>query len=156
MAEATAAEIKRPPDAVYKVVNPILGLIVRSPLHGVISKRLMLLEFTGRKSGKRFRTPVGYVLDGDDVVLSTQSRWKANFRGDTRVALWLGGRRRTGTAQLIDDSAGMADAFATILRGAPDFARFTGINPGPDGRPVPDDLERARAQGYVAIRIKLD
>ncbi|MEO7911940.1 MAG: hypothetical protein ABIV47_20035 [Roseiflexaceae bacterium] len=40
------------PKIAYRIVNPILGALLRSPLHSLISKRLMLLSFQGRKTGK--------------------------------------------------------------------------------------------------------
>ena len=74
MAETTPQARRRPPAAAYKVINPILGWLLRSRLHGPIGKRLLLLEFNGRKSGKQYRLPIAYVADGEYLLLSTQSR----------------------------------------------------------------------------------
>ncbi len=67
MAETTTTRMRRPPDIAYKVINPIMGLLLRSPLPGPVGKRLLLLEYTGRKSGKSFRLPVAYVREGREV-----------------------------------------------------------------------------------------
>ena len=41
--------------------NPIVAGILRSPLHGVMSKSVMLLTYRGRRSGRIFTTPISYV-----------------------------------------------------------------------------------------------
>ncbi len=77
MVETTVTRMRRPPDAAYKVINPLMGLLLRSPLHGPLGKRLLLLEYTGRKSGKRFRLPVAYVREERELLLATQGLvWK--------------------------------------------------------------------------------
>ena len=64
---------KRPADrrlqaTVFRIVNvpmrAVLGLPFPTPLGG----RLMLLYLTGRKTGKRYRQPVSYVRDGDELL----------------------------------------------------------------------------------------
>ncbi len=156
MSETPPQAWRRPPDAVYKVLNPLLGLILRSPLHGLISKRLLLLEFTGRKSGRPYRLPIAYVRRGETLLLGTESRWKANLRGGARVGVILGGRHRAGMAAVIDDASGMADPLAEMIRAAPQYGKIVAVRLDLSGHPHPDDLERARQRGSVVIRIELD
>ena len=155
MAETATERMRRPPDAAYKVINPLLGLLLRSPLHGPIGKRLLLLEYTGRKSGRQFRLPVAYVREGHELLLATQSGWKANFRGGAPVRVWLEGERRPAFAELIEDDAGVTDAFRRMVQAQPGFARIIGVAVGPDGALSGADLARARAEGFVAIRLTL-
>jgi len=42
-------------------MNPLMKALLYSPLHGEVSKSLMLLSFTGRKSAMKFTPPVGYL-----------------------------------------------------------------------------------------------
>ena len=49
-----AVEDARPPKAVLKLVNPIMRALLRSGLHRLASKNLMLLTLTGRKSGRSY------------------------------------------------------------------------------------------------------
>ena len=45
------------PPWVFKwIMNPGMGLLLRSQLHGLVSEQLMLLTFTGRKSAQQFTT----------------------------------------------------------------------------------------------------
>jgi hypothetical protein len=48
----------------YRVLNAGVGLLLRSPLHGLVSGRIMLLTVTGRRSGRLFTVPVSYLCHG--------------------------------------------------------------------------------------------
>lgn len=68
-----------PPKFLMAVANVFLRLILRSPLHAWMSSTLLLLTYTGRKSGKRYTIPIGYTRDGDVVtIFAYRSRtwWK--------------------------------------------------------------------------------
>lgn len=43
--------------------------VSHSPLHGLLSRQLLLVTFTGRKSGKTFTTPAMYGQETDIVRL---------------------------------------------------------------------------------------
>ena len=57
-----------------RMMNKLPLFLLRSPLHGVMSKRVLLVTFTGRKSGKAYTTPVSYMREGD-IVFFTDSPW---------------------------------------------------------------------------------
>ena len=42
------------------VINPVIAGVLRSPLHGVASRHLLLLTLRTRRSGRRITIPVGY------------------------------------------------------------------------------------------------
>ena len=44
-----------------RVLNPVVKALLGSPLHGLLSHDLMVLSFSGRKSGKQYAIPVGYL-----------------------------------------------------------------------------------------------
>lgn len=102
-----ATEAKGPPlpKWAYKVVNPAMMGILRSPWHGLLSNDLMILIFDGRKSGKRFMIPVGYLREGNRLYLFSHSSWAKNFIGGAPVAMRLGGKLVRGTARVVDDPA---------------------------------------------------
>jgi hypothetical protein len=84
--------------------NPIVGALLRSPLHRLISRQLALITVTGRKSRREYTFPTGYQQTGDDRVTITvgwpeRKRWWRNLRGQgAPVRLWLKGAERTGHA----------------------------------------------------------
>jgi hypothetical protein len=54
------------------------------------------------------------------------SRWAANLRGGAPGALSLRARRHTGTAEVIADDTGMAEAYHVLLAGEPPSRRGSG------------------------------
>ncbi|MDP9373062.1 MAG: nitroreductase/quinone reductase family protein [Chloroflexota bacterium] len=148
------AEARRDPRFI-RLVNKVIRPLLRSPLHGLLSKRLMLLTFTGRKSGKRYTLPVAYVQEGDTLLLGTETPWYKNLRGGVPVSVRLRGRERAGVAEVIDDEEGMREGYRTILTRDPGYSRFVNVTLGPDGQPNRDEVRRARERGLVVIRVRL-
>lgn len=88
----------KPPKALFKVANIFLKRMLRSP-KAKIGDHILLLSFTGRKSGKQYSIPVGYrKMDDHTLVLFTDSPWYKNLRGGAPVQVLLKGRERTGRA----------------------------------------------------------
>lgn len=143
------------PHFLYKLVNPTLRLLLHTPLHGLLSGRLALLTFTGRKSGKRYQVPVGYVQHGRTVLINTKSPWQRNLAGGAEVALRLRGRNERGWAELLTDEQEITAAYRTILAAAPQLGAFIGISREVDGGPAPADLRSARERGYVIVTVTL-
>ncbi len=150
----TTPSPRRPPQALFKMLNPLFTLLLRSPLHRLVSGRLLLLTFTGRKSGKRYTIPVGYAQDDATLLLGTEGRWKANLRG-APVAVRLRGESRRGTAEVIADEEGMIAAYRTMLARAPGYGRAVGIALDARGEPDREAVARARHAGHVVVRICL-
>lgn len=91
-------------------VNVLLRALLRSPLHRLVSGRLVLITVTGRRSGRSYTFPVGYRLEGDVVTIGVgwpeRKRWWRNLRGDgASVRLRLRGAERTGHAVARGDEA---------------------------------------------------
>lgn len=73
------------------LLNHIIPLVLRSPLHGLLSKNLLLLTYTGRKSGTQYMIPVTYFEDGGTILVFSNQRWWRNLRGGVPVTLRLRG-----------------------------------------------------------------
>jgi hypothetical protein len=43
-----------------RVINPLVRVLLRSPAHRVMSRGVLLLTYTGRRSGRRYTLPVQY------------------------------------------------------------------------------------------------
>lgn len=155
MEHAATAQRRRPPKILYKVMNPTFKAILRSPLHRWLSRRLLLLTFTGRKSGTRYRIPLGYVQEGSTLWLATASRWAANLHGGVPVSVRLRGQERAGTADVITDEQGMWEGFRTMFAATPELSSITGIRIDADGLPNREDVTRARRDNFVVIKIQL-
>ncbi|HEU0026008.1 MAG TPA: nitroreductase/quinone reductase family protein [Ktedonobacterales bacterium] len=153
---ATQPPITRPkPPPSMKAVNPFVRLLLRSPLHGMLSGSLLLLTYTGRKSGKRYTIPVAYSRMGAVVYVFTDHAWCKNLRGGAPVIVEIKRQRYEGTAEAIsDDQAVITAAFLAHLREHPGIARSYHIPVDDHKRP---DLNAARqvAQYTTLVRIRL-
>lgn len=109
-AQATHPEPRKPPlpRVIYRVVNPLLAVVLRSPLHGRFSQSMMLLSFHGRKSGKRYTLPVAYVEKNNQIFVLTHRPWWKNVRGGAAVLMRLRGRNVGGTAKVVEDRGSIA------------------------------------------------
>lgn len=58
------------------MINPVLRAVLRSRLHRLVSKNLMILHVTGRRSGQVYDVPVGRHQYQDKLVTSAGGRWK--------------------------------------------------------------------------------
>lgn len=115
MTEHPAVDAAHPPEVMLKVVNPALKVLLKTPLGGVIGD-FMLVGFTGRKTGKRYATPVSaHQLDGALYVV-LEAQWKYNFRDGADADVSYRGKTRTMRGELITDRttvAGIAERVAT-------------------------------------------
>lgn len=84
--------------------NIFMKPLLKTPLHFLISGSVMLVTFTGRKSGKTYSTPVAYRRVGNVVMFTTQKQrvWWKNLPG-AEVHLQLKGKAVTGKAECISD-----------------------------------------------------
>jgi hypothetical protein len=142
---------------VLHAINPIVAALLRTPLHGLLSSQLILLTYTGRKTGKRYTIPVGYARDGEALVVFSSRPWRRNLHGGAPVEVLLQGRRYSGTAVPIEDPEEVtAEVERTIgSYGHKGTEWRTGITL--DATPPPTREEIAQAmQGHAVIRIRLD
>jgi deazaflavin-dependent oxidoreductase (nitroreductase family) len=136
--------------------NKVPALILRSPLHRALSSRYLLIEFTGRKTGRIFRTPVAYVADdGDRVLLATDSPWWRNFTDPAPVRMWLRGREVTGTATALTDSAASEAVLRRLVDAIPSYARPAKLARDQQRKVSDAEVARAVAAGRVGIAVEL-
>ena len=89
------------------VVNPVLRVLLRSPAHRLLSGSVLLLEYTGRRTGRRYALPVMYASAGDRLVVMAgqpaNKTWWRNFgREPQPVAATVSGKQEPCTVLLLD------------------------------------------------------
>jgi deazaflavin-dependent oxidoreductase (nitroreductase family) len=140
---------------VPQFVTNSMKFLLRSPLHGMVSKSVLLITFTGRRSGKTYTTPVDYSQDGDQVTVFTHANWWKNLRGGAPVTLRIRGRDLQGLAQPVaEDKHAVAAGLAAHLRKVPSDAKYYGVTFDEHQNPNTDEIEEA-AQTAIMIRIRL-
>ena len=149
-------ETAEPPKALGYVIGPVMRALLRSPLHGLVSGQLMLLMFSGRRSGKRYEVVVGRHELSGVLVVPSASRWRFNLRGGAPVEVMLGGIRRAGRAELVEDPDEVALVYGELLdKVGIRSAQRVGLRVNVDRKPTRDELKAALVD-HGAVRVILD
>lgn len=132
-----------------------MAWLLRSPLHGLLSNGMMLITVTGRKTGKKYTTPVGYYCEGDLLwILTSRDRaWWRNLRGGAEVELLLKRKPVSAFAEPELDEMSVEARMYEYLRHVPQAAKPLGIHME-DGKPNAEDIARI-ARDRLFVRIKL-
>ena len=111
-----------------RLQNPFMKWLLRSPLHGLVSGKYVLITVTGRKSGRQYTTPVQYGRDGTRlfIITSRDYIWWRNLRGGAEVALALRGEEAAGWATVETDADAVEAAARVVYPALKDaqLARF--------------------------------
>jgi hypothetical protein len=128
-------------------VNPLVRWLATSRFHGLVDGSLAVLHVTGRRTGRRYDIPVGYLRLGDRLLVTTQHRWRTNLRGRTDLDVTLGGVRRTVHLRLDEDPQSVARTYRRVVDayGWPEAARRLALSTGSGTAPSQDQLAAAAA-----------
>lgn len=141
---------------ISRLTNAVPMVVLHSPAHAALSGWYAVIEFTGRRSGRIYRTPVAYVRDGSRVLLSTDSPWWRNLADQPDVRLRLRGREIAGHARVVSDAAAAAEVLRQLVEGVPGYARPAGVR-RTEGRVSAAELTRAvTSGGRRSIEVRLE
>jgi deazaflavin-dependent oxidoreductase (nitroreductase family) len=136
-------------------VNQAMKFILRSPMHAMVSKSVLLITFTGRKSGKSYTTPVSYSQNDGQVTIFTHAGWWKNLSDGAPVTLHIRGQELQGLAEPVaEDKQAVASGLAAHLRKMQSDARYYDVTFDGNNNPRAEEVEQA-AQTVVMIRIQL-
>jgi F420H(2)-dependent quinone reductase len=139
---------------VLRLFNPLVKTVLRSRLHWLLSRWLVLLTWTSRKTGRRRTTPLSYVREGSVVYLSTAERWSVDLVGGAPVRLRLGGRWYDGHAGVVEDRKESVRLLARLFREHPWFRILSGVPKARSSRGAdPGALNRTLDAGRVLVRV---
>jgi len=120
-----------------------------------MSGNVLLITFTGRKTGRRYTTPLSYMQEADTVYCLTDARWAANLVGGATVTLRLRGQDVQGTATAYRTEPGrVAAVMMRFFERVPRDAKFYGVRLEPSGKPDYGDVQRA-VSGIILIEVSL-
>jgi deazaflavin-dependent oxidoreductase (nitroreductase family) len=108
------------------------AFMLRHNWMGKLGDEIMVINVTGRKSGKKYATPIGYLSDGDTIVALTNgqnpSNWYRNAVGAPEVTLEIKGKPQRAKAIPVTDPAERQRIFAIYRRErSANFARLFGV-----------------------------
>ena len=142
------------------VGNTLTIGVLESPLHGIMSKGLLVLKYQGRRSGTGYEVSLQYIEDDGNLYIwagnATEKTWWRNFQKPAPVAAQLRGEEVAATASLVDDPARRAELLRayvdrypyTTATGRPKFV-------GQRWHPTDDELAEV-AKSIVVVAIDPD
>lgn len=145
----------------YGALNVPMRLLLRSPFHGIASRNLCIFLYAGRKSGRRYETPLSYVREDGRVLLlsSRDTRWWTSFTPGpgvpAPVEVLAGGVLLRGRARTIQhDRERLRGAVRRFLTALPRDAMVYGIGLDEARRPKEAEIESALDR-LVMVEIEL-
>ena len=137
---------------IMRTVNVPMRAALTLPFATPLSGNLMLISYTGRKSGKAYRQPVSYVRDGDVLLTPGGGRWTLNLADRRPARIRLRGRDQAARPELVINPAEVERLLRVIAEKNPRADRFIPIPRRPDGRLDPDALDSALQHGFCIVR----
>lgn len=153
---AATIEMSHPPQALLSAVHPALRFALRVPGLGSSLKDFMVVEFTGRKSGRHFSVPVSaHYLDGDLYVILAGG-WKHNFADGAPATVLHAGKKTPMHGLLIKEPGAVADIVHRVATGygGKKAQRSMGLKFGTHTVPSLEEfLEATKRLKIAAIRL---
>lgn len=135
--------------------NVLARAVLRTPLlHRLVSNRMLIIGVTGRRTGKRYRVPVGYVDIGGRLLIGTGGNWFRNLRPDTSVEVLVRRHTMQMLPQVIDDMDTAFELYGDIIRHNPMHGRYAKIRLDAEGRPNRGDLAAALKRGVRVVQLQ--
>ncbi|MBL8161396.1 MAG: nitroreductase family deazaflavin-dependent oxidoreductase [Anaerolineae bacterium] len=123
--------------------------LLRRNMMGSAGNFLMVITTTGRKSGKQFSTPIGYLRDGETIYafnLGGQSNWYKNLLVNPLVKLEIKGKAYAMRGEKISDTAEAERVLGLYQQQQASTAqRFFGLAPDATG------AERLKVLDHVTL-----
>src|SRR5215207_1767537 len=133
--------------------NDFVTFFLRTPLH-VFMGNTMLITVTGRKTGRKYSTPVGFYREADClwVMTSRDRTWWRNVKNGANVSLLVKGKSLHAFAELELDEQAVAARMLDYIRQIPLTAKSLGILME-NKTPNREDIRRvAKDRLFVRIR----
>ena len=133
--------------------NDFVKFFLRTPLR-IFMGDTMLITVTGRKTGKKYSTPVGYYReDGNLWVISNRNRtWWRNVIDGAKVTLLIKGKTMPAFAETVMDEKEVEKQIVEYVRHIPMSAKGLGIRVE-NHQPNAEDIARL-AEEKLFVRIK--
>jgi hypothetical protein len=147
-----AIDVGHPPSALLRVINPMLRSLLRTPLAGSARKQLMVLSFTGRKTGRPYSIPLSAHVIDNHLYALTGASWKQNFRGGAAAEVVYDGKTTAMRGELIRDRAIVSDLYLRCAQsyGVRRAQRMMGLKFRDERVPTLDEFAEAVARMHLA------
>jgi deazaflavin-dependent oxidoreductase (nitroreductase family) len=134
--------------------NFFVKTLLNSPLHPLMGRNIALITVIGRKTGRTISTPINTItLEDALTVISMRNRtWWRNLREGRTGFLRQSGKTFPVHAEVVETPEKVITWLEKYFAQYPGYAKYFGIDLGPDGKPISQRLERLAAE-RVIIRL---
>lgn len=114
---------------------------------------IMVITHTGRKTGRKYQTPVNFAIINGEVYCTAGfgkgADWYRNILSDPKVEVWLPDSWWTGTAEDVSDAENRVELMRAILLAS----GFAGSMAGLDPKTMDDETLLEATRSYKVVRI---
>ena len=131
---------------IWRIVNPLVVLVARSPIHLLVSTQILVTQFNGRKSGNLYRVPVSFHKDKNTYTCVTlrPNLWWKNLIDLERTDVWLHGKLVNVQLKLeYEDDEVVKSNLRHLVSGNAIDAFFAKVTLNKDGSPDEKTLDDA-------------
>ncbi|MDA8958362.1 hypothetical protein OAZ03_04305 [Gammaproteobacteria bacterium] len=131
---------------IWRIVNPLVVLVARSPIHLLVSTQILVTQFNGRKSGNLYRVPVSFHKDKNTYTCVTlrSNLWWKNLIDLERTDVWLHGKLVNVQLKLeYEDDEVVKSNLRHLVSGNAIDAFFAKVTLNKDGSPDEKTLDDA-------------
>jgi deazaflavin-dependent oxidoreductase (nitroreductase family) len=126
----------------------------------MLSGRLILITYTGKKSGMKHTLPVQYAKSGGELIVVAgyhqHKEWWRNFRQQSAIKVCYRRKWFEASATAFEgDAAVIAPLFPAYLRRFPESARIRGLTLDRSGNVQDAEKLRKAAEKVVMVNIKM-
>lgn len=127
-----------------KLVNRVVKAILASPFHKLLSGSTLVIQVTGKHSGKKISTPVNYIQEGNYLWIGSQRErtWWKNTRGGANGKVLLKGQWQECHFEAIEKPEEVKAAFEHFFQLNPKTANYYRVSISPEGVANADELAK--------------
>jgi len=138
----------------FRFINPIVRLILKSPIHFLISHQILLFRVVGRRSKRIFEIPASFAHINDSLVCVTlrANLWWKNFKNiETQEIYFRGKKIKKNISINFTDNAFVREKLKELIEHNPIDAFFAGVKLDRNKVPNSADLDKAAELHTVII-----
>lgn len=138
----------------FRFINPFVRIILKSPIHFILSHQILLFRVIGRKSKKIYEIPASYAHINDALVCVTlrENLWWKNFIDIENQDIYFKGKKINKKISInFSDNNFVREKLKELIEHNPIDAFFAGVKLDRNKVPNSEDLDKAAKLHTVII-----
>ena len=138
----------------FRFINPFVRVILKSPIHFILSHQILLFRVIGRKSKKIYEIPASYAHINDALVCVTlrENLWWKNFIEIENQDIYFKGKKINKKISInYSDDNFVRTKLKELIEHNPIDAFFAGVKLDRNKVPNSEDLDKAAKLHTVII-----